>query len=471
MSFDKNSLMDVRSVSPSFIDCRHLADDKTVLKNPHKGWFFHYIDNGYGRPKYRNTLYEGDHLEWLQGLSNIYLRFDWADIETSEGVYDWSYIDSIIEEWKEYGYTFGIRICTYEAMGIKYAVPEWLVDMGIRGEFYNPSNPDTIGCFEPDYDDPVYLEKLDNFLKKCAEKFDGNPLIEFVEIGTFGAWGEGHMAFARGIKYKTEVLKQHINMHLKHFTKTTVLLNDDMINNRADDDLEAAEELMRYASARGVGLRDDSVCVEYYCDTFGYNTLRAPFYHDYFMDNAPCSMELEHLSLIKEENMKGGFPYLEALKRSHATYSGFHSDPYIWYENFRWFSEYVANRLGYWYFIDAIDLPQSYSGTYTIMELYVKNEGFAKAYHKYDLKVIAQNGDEVYCLNAEGPDNRNWESGGNIYKEKIRLDFTKVPVGKYDIKIGLFENDKPIQLALKSDIKDKNGFYKLAETEVKNLTI
>ncbi len=468
MAFSEKTLMDVRNVSPSFVDCRHLADDKTVLKNPHKGWFFHFIDNGYGRPKYRNKLRDGDHLEWLAGLGTIYLRFDWADIETAEGVCDWSYIDEIIDEWKAYGYTFAIRICTYEALGIKYAVPEWLVKKGIKGAFYKHENPDIVGCFEPDYDDPLFLEKLDSFLAKCGEKFDGDPLIEFVEVGTFGAWGEGHAAFGRGIRYKADVLKKHVNLHLKHFPHTTVLVNDDMINNLADVDLAAADEFLHYVSARGVGLRDDSVCVEYYCENFGYNTLRAPFYHDYFMDNAPCSMELEHLELIKPENMKGGFPYLEALKRSHATFSGFHADPYVWYENFRWFSEYVANRLGYWYFIDAVDLPKSFSGSHTVMELYVRNEGFSKAYHQYELKIIAQNGDSTYVLNQESPDNRKWE-GGTAYKEKIKLDFTSVPAGKYDIKIGLFERDKPILLALKSETKDRNGFYKITETVVDSI--
>lgn len=188
MTFDKNSLMDIRSVSPSFIDLRHLCDDKTVLKNPHKGWFYHYIDNGFGRANYRNKIHEGDHLEWLEGLKIIYLRFDWSDIEKSEGVCDWSYIDSIINEWKEYDYTFAIRICTYESMSIKYAIPEWLVEMGVSGEFYKPENPNVIGCFEPDYDDPVFLSKLDNFIKVCGEKFNGNPLVEFVEIGSFGTW-------------------------------------------------------------------------------------------------------------------------------------------------------------------------------------------------------------------------------------------------------------------------------------------
>lgn len=35
---------------PSYIDLNFCQDDETVLKNPHKGWYWHYIDNGVDRP-------------------------------------------------------------------------------------------------------------------------------------------------------------------------------------------------------------------------------------------------------------------------------------------------------------------------------------------------------------------------------------------------------------------------------------
>ena len=44
------------SVSKTYVDLRHLADDKTVLENPHKGWYYHFVDNGMKRPVYRDRL-------------------------------------------------------------------------------------------------------------------------------------------------------------------------------------------------------------------------------------------------------------------------------------------------------------------------------------------------------------------------------------------------------------------------------
>lgn len=33
------------SASRTYHDLRHLANDTTVLENPHKGWYYHFIDN------------------------------------------------------------------------------------------------------------------------------------------------------------------------------------------------------------------------------------------------------------------------------------------------------------------------------------------------------------------------------------------------------------------------------------------
>ena len=466
MKINPKTKMDIPSMSSSYTNSRNMADDKTVLKNPHKGWFYHYIDNGFGRENYRNMIHEGDHLEWFPGLQNIYLRFDWADIEKEEGVYDWSYIDEIMDEWKEFGYVFSIRICTYEVSQIRYATPKWLVDMGIEGKFYEPEN--TVGCFEPVYSDSLFLEKLNNFMAECGRKFDGNPLVDYVEIGTFGAWGEGHNAFGMGRVYDIDTIKKHINIHLRHFPNTTILINDDTISHLRQRDPEAGAEIMEYAMARGVGIRDDSVCVEYYCDTFGYDSLETGFYYKYFTPNAPTSLELEHYHLISDENLRDCFPYLEALKTGKTTYSGFHGDPYKWYEKYRWFTEYAANRLGYWYFIDGVDVPECYSGAYTMMKLFVRNNGFSKAYRLYSLKVIAEGDNGRFVLNSESPDNRKWD-GGERYTETVKLDFTKIPSGRYHVKIGMFEGDTPIKLALKKDILSEDGLYTICEINVKEL--
>ena len=42
-------------------DLTKYRDDRTVLRNPHKGWYWHYYDNGFGRDTYRDRWQEGEY--------------------------------------------------------------------------------------------------------------------------------------------------------------------------------------------------------------------------------------------------------------------------------------------------------------------------------------------------------------------------------------------------------------------------
>lgn len=88
-------------------DYKYLQDEMTVLKNPHKGWYWHFIDNGMSRcvtrkgvTSYAYRAGEDDYdIDAFPGMHHLYLRIDWSDIEKEEGIFDWSEIDSIFEKY------------------------------------------------------------------------------------------------------------------------------------------------------------------------------------------------------------------------------------------------------------------------------------------------------------------------------------------------------------------------------------
>ena len=45
----------------NYVDMDGWIDDKTVLENPHKGWYWHFIDNGVFRGEYRDKNVPGDY--------------------------------------------------------------------------------------------------------------------------------------------------------------------------------------------------------------------------------------------------------------------------------------------------------------------------------------------------------------------------------------------------------------------------
>lgn len=453
------------SYNPNFRDLRSLQDDKTVLKNPHKGWYWHYIDNGYNRENYRGQHDPNDHLLDFPGLNHLYLRFDWGDIEKSEGVRDWSYIDQIFEKWGNLGYHFSFRICTYEASGengLGFATPEWVFKAGAKYKVFN-------GAYEPDYGDRIFLEKLSAFMKEFGKRYNGHPLVESVDIGTFGTWGEGHTAAGSDAVWPVDVMKAHIDMHVKNFPDTFVLFNDDIINHRNQCDNDENIRLMDYAVQLGTGLRDDSVCVSYYCKHCGYDSVRTPFMFDHFWKQAPTDIEFEHYETViaHPEYFRDGFPFLQALERTHATYAGFHGYPRPWLEKYPEFTKYCANRLGYWYFIEGMQLPELASGTANYITFSFTNRGFAPCYYRYDInvKLVNQETGAEYIVPLTDVDNTAWMPGQQA-DIRTKLDCRNVPAGEYDFAVGMFEQNNPIKLGIQSECC-MGGYYRLTSVSVK----
>ena len=453
---------DDRYLAPYSVDLRPIADDRRIVRNPHKGWYWHYIDNGYLRDNYRVHHDPADHLEDFPMLNHLYLRFDWGDIEKEEGVYDWSYIDSIMEEWSKFDYRFGIRLVTYEAEGsIPFATPEYVYKAGAHGYALDGNR------LEPDYSDPIFLEKLSRFLEEAGRKFDHDPRVELVDVGTFGTWGEGHTFCGTDIVYPAEVIKTHIDLHLRNFPHKFVILNDDHINHRWSRGREENLDLIRYAADRGLGLDDDSVCVRYYAENCGYNTLRTPWLFDYFWENAPIVLEFEHYQNVAPEVFKGGYPFLDAMQRTHATFAGFHGYPRPWLARDPYLTEYAANRLGYWFFMDAVELPPLVTDAQNRIVFHVANRGFGPCYRKYTMRVRLT-GDGGRWEGEIEADTRTWRPGAEtVFSAMVRP--SGIPAGKYALEIGLFEGERPIEWAITEKNRTPDGYYRLCEAEVATL--
>jgi len=456
-----------RAPCENYINLEPWQDDCTVLKNPHKGWYWHYIDNGYGREAYRDGIKPGDYMEDFPGLNHLYLRFDWGDIEKEEGVYDWSYIDQIMDEWGAKGYRFSFRICTHEGASqpdcLLYATPKWVYDAGAN-KFDLPN-----GVIEPDYGDSVYLEKLENFMREYGRKFNNDPRVEFIDIGTFGTWGEGHTVWGTNKIYPAEVICKHIQLHAKYFPDKYILLNDDMIGHREVCPEEEKQSIMEYAKSLGCGARDDSICVGMYCERFGYDSIRSPLFFDQLSEAAPVDIEFEHYRTVLQNPAawREGLPFIDALRRTKATYAGFHGYPRPWLEKYPALTEYAANRLGYWFFIDGLRITDFESGCQNVFDIYLKNRGFSHCYYHFDFRIrlIDQKTGERHTFDIDHIDCRRWMPDEPV-RETIKLDLRNVMPGTYQLECGLFEGDTAIKLAMQPELFDE-GWYKLTEVSVR----
>ena len=474
-------------------DLLRFRDDKTVLRNPHKGWYWHYYDNGFGRPTYRDRWQEGEYYEDFPGLHHLYIRIDWADINIAPDVYDWSPIDELMDKWGAKGYKFSFRICCSETKENQcFATPKWLYEMGCKGMFIPPTpeeDPTWLTrkyteeregdmeriagdkphkYWEPDYGDPLFLKYLEKFMANYASKYDNDPRVEYIDLGTYGQWGEGHSAFGVRRTPPLEVMKKHAYLHVKYFKNTPVMLNDDFIGHALDFDEAFRKELYDYCLSLGMGLRDDSIIAGMH-EIRDYHTIEHTDYFDDVYPHAPVDLELGHYTSYTKEAAKGGLVAIEAARRGHATYMGFHTYPEDWIKDNYYVTEYLANRLGYWYTINSIAHNDNTNpGVKLAIDLAIENMGFAGCYYKYSLCYKFKNkiSGKEYTISDPDFDNRLIKHGETVnFRSTLSLpdDMEK---GDYTISVKIAEKDTPIALALKEKIKEDNGYYNLSEITV-----
>ncbi|MBO4869165.1 MAG: DUF4832 domain-containing protein [Clostridia bacterium] len=448
-----------------FIDLRPFADDKTVLKNPHKGWFWHFIDNGFRHGFYRDRTKPGDHVEYFPGMNHLYLRFDWSDAEKTEGVYDFGFLDDIMEEWSQYGYRFSLRVVCYESSkDMSFATPEYVFLNGAK--CYDIAEHSGL---QPDYDDPYFLQRLEAFMAVLGEKYDRDDRVEFIDVGTYGTWGEGHTVEGDGVIYPVETVKRHVDLHLKYFPHKFVILNDDHIVGRIVHGDEC-QEMLDYAYERGLGLQDDSICCDYYSVVNGYDTMRATWAFRKLADNAPSVIEFAHYGYIHptyEDFYRNGLTIVECLKNSKATYAGFHGYPDIFYKSDKWLAEYCANRLGYWYFVESAVVPELTATTHNIVYVTMKNEGWARAYNDYKIRFTVRLGEKTVKVVDTGVSVTCLDTGESK-RFAVKPDLTGIPDGEYDICLGVYENETPIKLALKEEIR-RGGDYLIVRRRIRGV--
>jgi len=309
-------------------------DTGEALENLGMGWIFHHYDN---IPRnYGSRLEPSDTLDDYPGLTVIYLRIPWSYIEPEEDKFNWSVVDTPAQRWIAKGKQVAFRFSCSESW-MRYATPEWVQKAGAKGYDFKPGDGVVEGgpYWEPDYDDPVFLEKLDHFLAAAAARYDGNPEVAFVDVGSFGVWGEGHNYSSTKLKYPADVLNKHIDLHLKHFRNTILAANDDFSSQ--------ADAVIDYAIEKGLTLRDDSILVQGGENAYFHAEMAQAFWR-----NLPVVLESEHYGGSRDRgNWKDGSRYLQAVEEYHASYASIHWWPREFLNENRELVDQMNLRLGY----------------------------------------------------------------------------------------------------------------------------
>jgi hypothetical protein len=312
-------------------------DTGAALVNPGMGWTMHFYSNV--PANYGSKLAPADTLDDFPGLSTVYLRLPWAYLEPQEGKYNWAILDTPAQRWIDKGRRIALRFTTSENW-MKYATPEWVKEAGAKGILYTfNKGPVAEGdSWDPVFDDAVYLEKLDAFLAAAAKRYDGNPNVEFIDVGTYGMWGEGH-TFMSSRQDSLAIQKIHIDLHLKHFKRTLLCISDDFAGH---DKAGRNFPITDYALSRGVTLRDDSILVQPPPRSWYHSEMAQEFW-----PRLPVILEHEHYAGSKARKAWNGDLLLQAVEDYHASFMSIHGQPREILNENRGIIDKINRRMGY----------------------------------------------------------------------------------------------------------------------------
>jgi hypothetical protein len=390
--------------------------------------------------------------------SVVYVRFNWADAEPEEGRFNWATIDDVIAAWQPRGAAVAMRVMTCNAHSRGYYTsPKWLFDAGCKSFEYVVGGDDPtsggqrIPRLEPDYADPIYLEKHGAFLQALGERYDGRPDVEFLDIGSYGVWGEWHTKHPAPVA----VRRQIVDLYLRAFRKTPlVFMSDDA-------------ELLAYALSRGTGFRRDGVGSPWHEENWigsrkyagvpgmGDAWKRAPIVFEWFGDYAYLQsrqwsfdaavnfMLNNHVTLINDNIGRvppDAMPQLEKLARL------------------------AGARL---VLREVIHEPIVRRGEPLRLRMTWANVGVGRLPHPHTFRLFLLDsaGRPVLTLDANA-DPRDWLPGEHHLTESLLVPHT-LAIGDYTVALMLADprgQRRPFRLAV--DAPEKEGRYELSQVKV-----
>lgn len=421
------------------------ANTDDVLLNPGKG----FVDYG-------QMIYLGAE----DYVTTGYQRFDWADVQPSETEFDFQKILHKIDTYSSLNkkFAFGI-MCVNTSSSKQYVTPQFVFDNGARG--YDAKLEDGTYQKIPDWEDEIFLGYLDNLVKVLGETFNGNKNIAFIDILSYGNWGEQHLFhldveeipdYTQTKKISPEFFKErYIKPYMEAFPDTL------LFNPWGENYLNGVyEELID----EGVSLRRDGI-VSY---TNGLDILAkcygklpvvfeyAKNYKDYIPDReAYFNERLE-----------------EAIEIAKPSYIELDKD---WFQNNLDYCKELANRMGYYFRLKQAQYKVKVKRNKTTkIDFIFSNDGIAPIYENCLIYVglLDQNGNLVQKYLTD-LDPKTWFPSKEI-KQTVNIKFGEnIEPGVYTLAVGLFESedDENPTYLLGSVGKTANNWYAIGNVAIK----
>ena len=214
----------------------------------------------------RETLEQ--HVEKISSLPFVdvlYIRCDWRNVQSRPGHLDLDPVWGLTMDAarrKGLRVAFRIQLSNYSFQPEQVALPPFLRERIPQVKIGRiPGRTDDAQFREPRYDHPEFQKAFSEMNDLLAAEFDGNPLIEWMDLMQYGFWGEGHTSnFPNPFPDYPTAERTFVNMtarQLDTWTKTPLAVNTQPdisnVGNRTVIDMAVRAEAW---------MRSDSIIVE-----------------------------------------------------------------------------------------------------------------------------------------------------------------------------------------------------------------
>jgi len=374
-----------------------------------------------------------------------YCRWFWEIFEPEEGRYDFSVIEKSIETAKARGQTLAIRLMAFGSAG-QPQVPAWYAKK-------YPTVSVTSGQFtdaRPVHDSPEYLYKFGALIRACGARFDGHPLIETMDVGYIGPWGEGdgEMSVAQ--------MRRFNDVHKEAFSKTARLI-------------EVCDEQGKVGIESGAGWRWN--CYGDMGDAGSSHVLKVNSWnhmYDAYPNAVHHARAQERWKTQPVHFETCGVPMdwydrgydidfiLQQGLKYHPTYFMPKSTalPAAWMDKLADF----CNHIGYRFVLRQAIVPTEITARGAIkIHLWVENVGVAPLYRPYELALRVRQGERDTLLTVPAADPRTWLPGDTIIEATLNATDSIKP-GPAELALGLLDpatREARVSFAVKEVFSDR----------------
>ena len=356
----------------------------------------------------------------------------WNKLNPAKGVYDWTELEKLLNALAEHNMTYALRVLPYTPSFIKSDFPpqeeyDWtppfVYEMGakkiqidLRGTEYH--------AYAPVWDDSIYIWAAKEFAKALAEKYDGDPRIEYIDVRTFGEWGEWHTSHILGSEMPADsVLIDMLDYYASLFKKTQLVLPSNGFG-----------DVYTHALELGITKRDDGfIGIPGRPDTL----LRA------YNANLPTIAENiagYKTMLTYDDLIPGGSQkwtpqrWVDAITTAHLTYYVLDQDNdcgYNFYKDNKALADSMSKVIGYNFTVTQAELltVASAKDTTSTLNITIKNTGVAPCF--FDVYMVAEFVDSTGKALAQIGETVRIPKG--TFKDGASKDFSFKAAGKANV--------------------------------------